>query len=190
MNKHKASLLEAIFEETETKGETAVIETATEDETVIIDEVAAPVQESEAAPGSEAAPEQQKESGKVKNPIDAGNAINLIDGLQILGFSKLHQKKQTQLIFGNKEARLTAEKALSKVEAERDEIEKGEVAKMQRYFDVLQEKTAKLPLSATERQLIEDPLSKLMTNAQKDIPPGMALVLAALIIAIPRISDI
>ena len=134
---------------------------------------------------------------RIKDPnLTADIATGTIDALQELSFYMLHKRVLVNKIFESTEE---FKKAVKLTYVPRATIEKEEepekklslLARYDEFMQKLKEKTEDLPFSPHEQEMIRKPLLKLAElNPNFDLPPGWALVFAAMAVGIPRVMSV
>lgn len=150
-------------------------------------------------PGAEPhqAPIIQHPTAKQPDPsFSAEMAVSSLDALQYVFFLLAHKRKLKRLHFASEEDFTRAQEYSRKMPSEIESLENPDEARIlisryNFYLKKLEAKTGNISFTPEEEMLLKKPLQKMIErNPNLDIPPGMALILAGLIIASPRIIDL
>ena len=124
-------------------------------------------------------------------------AVSTLDSLQYVVFFMMHKRKLRNLYFDNTEdykmATELARKTATEIESLGENVEKAKLllSHYKLYLAKLESRTGNLPFTPEEESMMKKPLEKMMEkNPNLEIPPGIALLLAGLVIATPRIVDL
>lgn len=126
---------------------------------------------------------------KLPASVSAEIYLDSFEGLVLnFGGSMLYRRRLTKRYFGTPERRDEAEFLQSKPEKDIKEDEKILIEKYNKY-NLHYEKIAKLlPLDSEEKAKTLKPLTKIIEMSGGDLPPGIALLLAALGIIVARMD--
>lgn len=141
--------------------------------------------------------EEQELSEKVKDIIpvnpdkEAKVYVTLIDSCQRMGFTIAHKNKAKKRLGGNQgwekaqliyDAIEAGEKNLDKLTPE----EKKNFTRLKKTW----QKIDRLKLDSDEREMLTDALSQIVAENGYRMPPGVALAITGIYIAVPRFVDL
>jgi hypothetical protein len=191
LKESESALLEEIFKPTQTAAEKkTTIQYVGRDEEAEKPKVEIepePEETQPPTPPDEEAP-QKSQAEPLDLSFDAGVLVEFIGSASTIGFSQLYKKRKIKQLFGSKAEYKSKLDLIGKTDL--SDTEKEDLQKLDELHKLIDSYIRDSELSQAEKDMLKKPLEKIMERANKSISPEWSLIIAALIIFVPRFINL